>query len=156
MPLVVGVNHVSFTVSDLDAAIAFFVDGLGFGLVSRGPRGSELISRMNGVAGSRIEIAFVEAAGQRIELICYSGPADRGRVRPRLCDVGAAHVGLDVVDMDGVLAAAERHGFTLAGEVIEIDAGPNAGRRVAYVRDQDGTTVEFLEAHRPAADVATR
>lgn len=145
MQLVRGFNHTSFTVADLDVAIGFFVAGLGFKLQSRGSRDPRLIARMTGVVGADLEIAFVEAAGQRIELICYRGPADRGRVKPRLCDVGAAHVGLDVANMDAAVAAAARHGFALAGEVITIDAGPNAGRRVAYVRDKDGTTVEFLE-----------
>ena len=141
---VVGFNHTSFTVADLDATIALFTEGLGFTLVSRGPRDPGLISRMTGIAGAEIEIAFVALGRQRIELIAYRAPADRGHVRPRLCDVGAAHVGLDVDDVDAAVAIAARHGFRLAGEIIAIDAGPNKGRRVCYVRGGDGTTVEFL------------
>lgn len=147
---VMGLNHASFTVSDLDAMVAFFVDGLGYRLVSRGPRDPKLIARMTGIAGASLEIAFVEAAGHRVELIRYVAPLGRQTVRPRLCDVGAAHIGLDIADLDGALEAARRHGFALAGEVIAIDAGPNAGRRVCYVRNGEGITVEFLEVRTDA------
>lgn len=147
---VVGLNHASVTVSDLDQMIAFFVDGLGYRLLSRGPRDPRLIERMTGIPGASLEIAFVEAAGHRVELIRYVAPEGRQVVKPRLCDVGAAHIGLDIADLDAALAAASRHGFALAGEVIAIDAGPNAGRRVCYLRNADGITVEFLEVRRGA------
>jgi len=146
---VLGFNHTSFTVSDLDRVIGFFVDGLGFALQSRGPRDSGLIARMTAIAGPEVEIAFlVGPDGHRIELICYTAPADRQVVRPRMCDTGAAHVGLDVDDAAAALAVAARYGFDLVGEVIAIDAGPNKGRKVCYVRDADGLTVEFLEVPR--------
>lgn len=143
--VVSGFNHTSVTVSDLDRMIAFFVGGLGFELQSRGPRDPAVMARMTGIAGVGVEIAFVAGPGHRVELIQYHGPVDRGAVHPRLCDVGAAHIAFDVADMEAALDVAGTHGFTLAGEVVKIDAGPNAGRRVAYVRDGDGTTFEFLE-----------
>ncbi len=143
-----GLNHASLTVRDLDRMAGFFVDVLGYRIVSRGPRDAGLIQRMTGIVGADLEIMFVEGPGHRLELIQYKGPADRGAVNPRLCDVGAAHIGVDIVDLDGALEESTRHGFHLAGEVIRIDAGPNAGRRVCYLRDADGITVEFLELKR--------
>ena len=142
---VTGFNHTAFTVGDLDAVIPFFVDGLGFKMGSRGPRDPKLLERMTGIAGVELEIAYVEGPGHRIELIQYKGPADRGTVRPRLCDAGAAHIGLDVDDIEAAVAMAGRYGFTSPGGMIAIDAGPNAGRRVIYLRNAEGLTVEFLE-----------
>ena len=43
------------------------------------------------------------------------------------------------------VALAREHGLDPMGEVFAIDAGPNAGRRVAYFRDDNGLTLEFLE-----------
>lgn len=123
----------------------FLVEVLGYRIISRGPRDAGLIQRMTGIAGADIEIIFLEGPGHRIELIQYKGPADRSHVNPRLCDTGAAHIGVDIADLDGALVDAVRHGFRLAGEVIRIDAGPNAGRRVCYLRDGDGITIELLE-----------
>lgn len=142
-------NHSSITVSDLDRTIAFFVDGLGFELQSRGPRDPEIMRRMTGITGVDVEIAFVAGPGHRVELIQYHGPDDRGAVTPRLCDVGAAHIAFDVEDMDAAVTVAELHGLSVAGEVVTIDDGPNAGRRVAYIRDADGITFEFLEIATP-------
>jgi catechol 2,3-dioxygenase-like lactoylglutathione lyase family enzyme len=146
---ILGFNHTSFTVRDLDRVIGFFTAGLGFELQSRGPRDPALMARMTGLTGPAVEIAFlVGPGGQRIELIRYTAPTDAKVVRPRFCDVGAAHVGLDVASVDDALTVAAEHGFRLAGAVIAIDAGPNKGRRVCYVQDADGLTVEFLEAPR--------
>ena len=90
-------------------------------------------------------IAFVQGPSHRVELIEYRAPDGRGHAVPRPCDAGFSHLALDVTDMDAVLTLAETHGLSLMGEVYAIDQGPNAGRRVAYFRDDNGLTLEFLE-----------
>lgn len=140
-----GTNHTSFTVKSLDRTLALFVDGLGFELLSRAPRDRTAIERITGVAGGDVTIAFVQGPAHRVELIEYRAPDGRGHAVPRPCDAGFSHLALDVADMDAVLTLAETHGLTLMGEVYAIDQGPNAGRRVAYFRDDNGLTLEFLE-----------
>jgi catechol 2,3-dioxygenase-like lactoylglutathione lyase family enzyme len=143
---VTGFNHTAFTVGDLDAVIPFFVDGLGFKLISRGPRDKELLSAMTGIAGVELEIAYVEGPGHWVELIQYNAPADRTTVRPRLCDAGAAHLALDVDDIVAAVDMVARYGFTSPGAMITSKAGPSTGRRVIYVRNAEGLTIEFMEA----------
>jgi catechol 2,3-dioxygenase-like lactoylglutathione lyase family enzyme len=143
---VTGTNHTSFTVRSLDRAIALFRDGLGFELLSRAPRDPEAIAAITGVPGADVTIAFLQGPSHRVELIEYHAPADRGSSAPRPCDAGFAHLALDVADMDAALAVAAKHGLGLLGAVYVIDQGPNAGRRVAYFRDDNGLTLEFLEA----------
>jgi len=145
---VIGFNHTAFTVGDLDAVIPFFVDGLGFKLISRGPRDKELLSAMTGIAGVELEIAYVEGPGHWVELIQYKAPADRTTVRPRLCDAGAAHLALDVDDIVAAIDMAARYGFSSPGTMITSKAGPSTGRRVTYVRNGEGLTIEFMEAKR--------
>ena len=143
---VVGTNHTSFTVKNLDRGIALFVEGLGFELLSRGPRDPGAIERITGVTGGDVTIAFLQGPAHRVELIEYHAPADRGHAIPRACDAGFSHLALDVADMDAVVAMAGTHNLAPMGEVFVIDQGPNAGRRVAYFRDDNGLTLEFLEA----------
>lgn len=143
---ILGFNHTSFTVSDLDRTIRFFVEACGFELLTRGPRDAGLLEKMTAIPGADVEIAFVQGPGHRLELIEYKGPADRAVIQSRLCDTGSAHIGLDVDDIEAAVRVAGDYGFRLAGEIITIDNGPNAGRRVAYTRDQDGVTVEYLQA----------
>jgi catechol 2,3-dioxygenase-like lactoylglutathione lyase family enzyme len=145
---VLSFNHTAFTVSDLDVVIPFFRDLLGFELASRAPRDGRLIGRMTAITGVEIEIAYVNGPGHRIELIQYKAPAGRDVVVPRLCDSGAAHLALDVEGIEALVAASAPFGFTAAGEIIEVDAGPNRGRKVVYLRGPDGITVEYIE--RPA------
>jgi catechol 2,3-dioxygenase-like lactoylglutathione lyase family enzyme len=140
---VLGFNHTNFTVSDLDRAITFFTEGLGFELLSRAPRSPKLIARMTALPEPEMEVAFVQGPGHRIELIEYRAPTP-GRVEGRLCDAGAAHLALDVPDVGAAVEAAARYGFTLVGEVIAIDDGPNKGREVCYLQDRDGVTIEFI------------
>lgn len=139
-----GFNHTSFTVADLDRAIPFFRDLLGFELVSRGPRGRALIERMTSIPGADVEIAFVRGPGHTIELVEYKAPADRGASSARLCDAGSAHVALDVDDVGAAVAAAQAHDYHPVGEVIVIDGGPNTGRQVVYLKGPDGIVVEFI------------
>ena len=143
---VTGTNHTSFTVDDLERAIALFRDGLGFELVSKAPRDPKAIAAITGVADGDVTIAFLQGPSHRVELIEYHAPADRGTSTPRPCDAGFAHLALDVADMDAALAVAAEHRLGLLGQVYVIDQGPNAGRRVAYFRDDNGLTLEFLEA----------
>ena len=142
---VLATNHTSFTVSDLDRTVAFFVDALGFELISRARRDIAVISRITGVEGADIDVAYVQGPGHRLELIQYRAPDNRGRVRSQPCDTGFAHIALDVDDIDAAIAASAPHGVLPIGDPVPIDRGPNKGGRVVYLRDPDDVTVEFIE-----------
>ena len=142
---ILATNHTSFTVSNLDRTTAFFRDALGFDVTSKAPRDPTLIERITGVKGAKVMIAYVRGAGHSLELIEYSGPDDRTVVYPKPCDVGFAHVAYDVDDIDAAIATASSHDVKPIGPVTAIDQGPNKGSRVAYLRDPDGITIEFIE-----------
>ena len=142
---ILATNHTSFTVSNLDRTVAFFRDALGFDVTSKAPRNPSLIERITGVEGANVMIAYVRGSGHSLELIEYAGPDDRSSVYPRPCDVGFAHVAYDVDDIDAAIGASSAHDVKPIGPVTVIDKGPNQGSRVAYLRDPDGITIEFIE-----------
>jgi catechol 2,3-dioxygenase-like lactoylglutathione lyase family enzyme len=142
---VLGTNHTSFTVSNLDRTVAFFREGLGFELVSKAPRDPALVSRITGVEGADMMVAFLKAPGHTIELIEYRAPANKGAVKARPCDTGFAHLAFNVNDATAAVAAVERYGVKPIAAPVTIDQGPNKGRKVVYVRDWDGVTIEFIE-----------
>ena len=149
---VLGANHTSFTVSNLDRTVAFFSEALGFAILSKAPRDSAPIQKITGVEGADIVVAYVEGpGGHRVELIEYLAPADRGKVVSRPCDTGYAHLAYDVDDIDAAISISAAHGFAPLGAPVIIDKGPNTGARVAYLRDEDGVTVEFIEKARSAS-----
>ena len=142
---VLGTNHTSFTVSDLDSTIGFFRDCLGFEVTSKAPRDPALVSRITGVEGADMMIAFLKAPGHTLELIEYRAPASKGKVAARPCDTGFAHVAFNVDDAMAAVAACERYGVRPIAPPVTIDQGPNKGRKVAYLRDWDGVTIELIE-----------
>ena len=143
---VTSTNHTSFTVSNLDRSIAFYRDALGFEVTSKAGRDPALIEAITGVAGADVDIAYVRGPGHSLELIEYKAPAKRGRVLSRPCDASFAHIAFNVDDVDAAVAASAPHGFKPIAPPVAINAGPNKGRKVVYLRDGDGVTVEFIEA----------
>ena len=141
---VLSANHTSFTVSSLDRTVAFFTGCLGFQLISRAPRDPKIIQKVTGVDGADMEIAFVRGPGHVVELIEYKAPASKGRVQARPCDTGFAHLALDVDDVEAAVAAAARYGVVAINAPVAIDQGPNKGKKVVYLRDADGVTLEFI------------
>jgi catechol 2,3-dioxygenase-like lactoylglutathione lyase family enzyme len=142
---IIATNHTSFTVSNLDRTLAFFRDALGFEVTSKGPRSPSLIQAITGVEGAEVLIAYVRGPGHSIELIEYIEPETRSSVRPRPCDTGFSHIAYDVDNIDAAIQAARDHSVEPIGPVVAIDQGPNRGSRVAYLRDPDGITIEFIE-----------
>jgi len=142
---VLGVNHTSFTVSDIERSISFFTEVLGFRVTSHEPRDPAMIQALTGIDGADIDVAYLQMPGHALELIEYKGPDDRGKVNCRVCDVGAAHIAFDVEDLQAVVGPSLRNGVELMGEILEITGGPNKGGQVAYMRDPDGVTMEFIQ-----------
>ena len=139
-----GFNHTGVIVTDLDRAIGFFRDLLGFELLSRAPRDRGLIGRMTGLEAPQVEIAHLQGPGHRIELIRYATDGVRGLEQPRVYDDGAAHIALDVGDVAAAVAAARAHGLAPVGAIITIDDGPNRGREVVYLESGYGLLIELI------------
>jgi len=142
---ILAADHTGITVSDLERSLEFWRDVLGFELSHRAHQKGELAEQITGVAGAEILIAVVKAPGHKIELLEYRAPIDRKHFRPRPCDVGSVHIALIVDNLDAVLARIASSGWKAAGKPQTLTAGPNAGKRVIYVRDPDGTTIEFMQ-----------
>jgi catechol 2,3-dioxygenase-like lactoylglutathione lyase family enzyme len=147
-PIIVA-DHTGITVSNLEHSLAFWRDVLGFELSHTAHQKGELAQEITGVEGAEIKLAVLRApGGHKIELLEYLAPADRKRANPRPCDVGSVHVALLVENLDAMLAQIAASGWEPAGKPQTLNTGPNAGKRVVYVRDPDGTTIEFMELPR--------
>jgi glyoxylase I family protein len=143
---VISTDHTGITVSNLERSLAFWRDVLGFELSHTAHQTGELAEEITGVAGAEIKLAVLKTpGGHKIELLEYLAPADRKPVALRPCDIGSVHVALLVDDLDAVLRRISASGWKAAGKPQTLKMGPNAGKRVVYVRDSDGTTIEFMQ-----------
>lgn len=139
-----GLNHAGFTVTDLEAALAFLTEGLGFTLISRALRPGDMAQRLTGVPGAKVEIAFVALDGFQLELIRFhQGGGEGGAIASPACP-GSAHIALSVTDVAAVSELAQRHGARLLGDVVTIPAGPNMGGKVGYLHHPAGLLLELI------------
>lgn len=142
--MIIGVNHMSFTVSDLDQAVRFYHEVLGLEVASVAERSPEFSEKATGVRGAHLRIAYLKSRNGAIELIQYLAPPGEKRVGQR-CDVGSSHVCFNVEDFSAMVQRLYEHRVKLVHPPLEIPAGPNKGKRMLYFEDPDGNTLEFIE-----------
>jgi glyoxylase I family protein len=146
---ILGADHTGITVSNLEKALVFWRDVLGFEFSHSAHQTGERAEQITGVKGADLKLAVLKtSSGHKIELLEYFTPSDRRHVDLRPCDVGHVHIALTVDDLDAVLKKIAASGWRAAGEPQTLKQGPNAGKRVVYVRDPDGTTIEFMQMPR--------
>lgn len=147
MPHAVSTAHTGITVRDLDTSLAFWTEVLGARLERRFDLSGDFAAEVTGVPDAHIRAAVVALGENRLELLQYLQPAERGHLRPRPCDLGSWHLALTVADTDDitdVVASCAQHGWRLAGSVRTMTDGPRAGARFAYLHDPDGATLELI------------
>src|SRR5690606_14890917 len=128
--MLVGFEHIGTTSGDMDRTVAFYCGLLGLTLRLRKP-----------VEGG--ELAFLDAGGGMLEVMAPKIGAAPSRDIPA-GEAGLRHLTLAYDNVDAIFARLEAAGV----EIVERprDAhNPELIRRVAFVRDPDGITVELIE-----------
>src|SRR5438093_1669265 len=143
---IISADHTGITVSNLERSLGFWRDVLGFELSHTAHQKGKLAEEITGVERAEIKLAVLKApGGHKIELLEYLAPADRKRANLRPCDVGSVHIALLVEDLETVLERIAASDWKAAGKPQMLQSGPNAGKRVVYGRDPDGTTIELMQ-----------
>lgn len=134
-------HHYGLTVSDLEEAVEFYGGVLGMEKAAELSFASEEFSKFVGVEGADVDIVFLEADGCSVELLEYNEPdGENANEGVSNNDVGAAHLCLEVDDIDGV--------YDDLSDTVEFINPPQMlenGAQVAYMYDPDGNVVEVLE-----------
>jgi len=153
IPTARGIDHVGYTVPDLDAAIAFFTDVLGFAPEYRAgpyadPSGDVMHDYLGVDRRARADVAVLRAEpGVLVELVQFTAPGQDTRP-PLPSDAGGRHLAIGVADLDAAVAflAARDDVELLPGENPPPDpAGPEAGLRSRYFRSPWGLFCEVIQ-----------
>ncbi|MBL8048963.1 MAG: VOC family protein [Chthonomonas sp.] len=127
-------HHIGLTVPDLEAAITWYCDRLGFGDVRR-------------VAVGTLEIVLISHPGGAI--IELFGTPDARRTEPEHCDVGASlpyegwrHFALETADIEAAVAEARANGIEVISEITPV---PPFGYRYVFFRDPFGNLIELVQ-----------
>ena len=142
-------HHMGITVSDLDAALAFY-RGLAGGDVA-GPydKSGPAVEAATGYPGVVVRQAFLTFPGGDavLELLEYRGGSGLS-IDPDNGSVGAAHPAIVVDDLDAVLARLAAAGTRALSAPMTATTGPLEGHRYVYVLGPDDVRVELLEPPR--------
>jgi glyoxylase I family protein len=151
LPGLTGVDHIGFTVPDLEQARQFLIDVLGCEyMYSLGPfvhdePGDEWMTEHLDVDPRAVmqQLHFFRCGGQAIfEVFQWSAP-DQATRRPRNSDVAGHHVALYVEDLDAAVAFLHEHGLRVLGEPTA-SKGPSEGQRWVYFLSPWGMQFELV------------
>lgn len=131
-------HHVGTTVADLDRAVEFYRDSLGFELLAEFTVSGESFATGVGVPGATGNFAHLDGGGVRIELIEYDPegtPCTAESVNQR----GAKHMGFEV---DDVTAFYEE--LPADVETVSEPQTTSSGARILFVRDPEANLIEII------------
>jgi lactoylglutathione lyase len=143
---VTGADHTSFTVSNLDRSLEFYVDLLGCELVGRRDITNQYFRDIVGFPECVVRAAWLRIPGSdhKLELFEYVRPfgipADTRTNNP-----GSSHISFYVDDLRDAYDELRSKGVRFRSPPIYIDAGAGKGGHALYMFDPDGITVELYQ-----------
>jgi catechol 2,3-dioxygenase-like lactoylglutathione lyase family enzyme len=141
------INHTALSTPDLERAICFYRDQLGFEVLSRfeiepGHPGQDEIMQAEGVS---YEAAMLRLGASMIEIFEFHEPRPQPRQGERPVSAhGITHLCLQVDDVKAEYQRLSAAGMRFHAEpVFQFDTG------FAYGRDPDGNVLELIEFEDP-------
>lgn len=143
-----GIDHASFTVSNMERSIAFYRDILGMtvtwdsaaaGVQFKWP----VADNVTGCPGTEQRLVFLAVGESRIELVEYT-PAGKQQVDNKASDTGSAHVCFKTENIQELYRKLSANKVRLHCVPQELDFA-----KVMYFRDPDGIILEAAEGQLP-------
>ncbi len=149
--MIQGLWHVSFTVSNLEAAVKWYTEVLGLEYVRGQIQANAYTSKLVGFPDIHLKVAQLRVPGlavprsqHHIELIEYVHP--RGEDIPLDTNrKGVAHWAFQVDDMLAEYTRLKALGVHFKSEPNYIAEGVNKGGYAVYFTDPDGFTLELIQ-----------
>jgi catechol 2,3-dioxygenase-like lactoylglutathione lyase family enzyme len=145
--MITDLNHISFTVSDLDKSVEFYKSAVGLKLQDVSHRGVEFSEQVTGIKGAELKIAYLTADNASVELIQYLSPPGK-KLDTATNNVGSAHVCFNVKNFDTFFKGYLKKGGRAMSQPLLVPGGPNKNRKVVYTEDPDGNTIEFFSVEK--------
>ena len=141
-------SHAGVCVSDLDRAMRFYCDGLGFEVSDRFDADTSQMPALDAsleVKGPvNLQSQMIVNGGMKIELLAYPGRAVEGTPSTSRGLLGLTHLSFWVDDVD---TAAKK--LVDCGGTILDSTRQNVGIELVFLSDPDGTRVELMGTPTP-------
>ena len=139
------VSHIGICVSDLDASLRFYGEGLGFEVVASHDVGEEFADLME-IDGVRIRSRMIRRDGVTLELLDYVSPGTTGEAGRRpMNQLGLTHLSLRVDDVESVATTIESLGGTVVRATRTTFAFGESSLDFLYCTDPDGVRIELMD-----------
>lgn len=136
------VAHVSFTVSNLENAIRFFVDDLGFRASPIMEVENEVVQSIIGMPDAVLLISNISLPDEStIELIEYVKPKGTS-LDLKTCNIGVAHIAFEVENIEETYHRLSAKGVKFVNPPIWDE---ELRMTICYLRGPDGITFEMME-----------
>jgi catechol 2,3-dioxygenase-like lactoylglutathione lyase family enzyme len=140
-----SILHPCITIPDLDEALVFFRDLLGFEEAHRGNHDPEELGPLHALDDPDVPVAIVACAdGTNIELLEFRRPRGELTVTTRFQDVGISVVTIIVDELDAALQRLTEHGYPPKSEVVPF-AGAERDLRAVHVLGPGGIPLTIGE-----------
>jgi catechol 2,3-dioxygenase-like lactoylglutathione lyase family enzyme len=107
-------SHIGLAVSDLDAAVQFFTEALGFEAGRTFGSGDEVadLAEIDG-GHAQMRMRYIMKDGFRIELMCWTVPGPMGTPSQSRAHLGLTHLCIQVDDVDAEADRLASYGATI-------------------------------------------
>ena len=151
--MIQSIHHTGISTPDLERAIRFYRDLLGFEVLTRFtmPPGSPGMDEMLALPDVGFSAALMRLGRTMIEVFEFSDP-EPARAVPRrpVCDHGLTHLCFQVDDVQ-----AEYMRLRAAGMVFHCAPQSGDGATYVYGRDPDGNAIELIQFDRADSPLAS-
>jgi len=145
-----AIAHVGITVRDMDKAVTFYRDTLGFRVLGDVMIEGEEADRITRLKGTKLRAVYVKSEndvkGPPIELLHFLAPvAELGSPYSRLNNPGITEVAFWVKDIEQTYEALCKQGveFYSPPQLFELEGYGKV--KAVYFWDPDGTTLELMQ-----------
>lgn len=143
---ITGVDHTSYTISNLDNSLDFYINRLGLKLVWQRTIVDAYFCNIIGFPNCSVRAAHLRIPGSdhHLELFEYITPAGQ-RIDVRTNNIGNSHISLLVEDIQEAYLELKAQGIEFRSLPIEVTHGAHRGGWGVYLLDPDGITVELFQ-----------
>jgi catechol 2,3-dioxygenase-like lactoylglutathione lyase family enzyme len=139
------IRHLGITVSNLETALRFYQDLLGFKIHKMALESGECLDNFSALKNVSVTtVKMYDKNKNMLELLHYKSHPEKpfnNRAR-RLSEVGCSHFALTVSDLDSLYKKLTKEGIKFNHPV---QVTPDGKVKVAFCRDPDGTFIEMVE-----------
>ena len=141
----IGILHPVIITRDLEGALKFYRDLLGFVPRPVTTHDPDKIARLGGPGNTEAQAVILHAPdGSELEIACFTKPDGAKKSTATWTDAGIRSITFKVKDIDAMLRRLERAGYSPVNEVVAFVV-EGASVRVAYVNGPDGVILTLIQ-----------